>query len=119
MSTASSWKDMMGKQRANAVASGNATRVAEINAALASNGVVAAPVSAPAAVAAPPLVLQNINLSNFTPAELAHLNAVAAAMKTKAPTELEKSYSALKKAESAGKKRTRRTRRRHRTRSLK
>ena len=118
MSTALSWKDMMGKQRANAVASGNAARVAEINAALASNGVVAAPVPAPA-VAAPPLVLQNINLSNFTPAELAHLNAVAAAMKTKAPTELEKSYSALKKAESAGKKRTRRTRRRHRTRSRK
>ena len=114
MSTALSWKDMMGKQRANAVASGNAARVAEINAALASNGVVAALVPAPA-VAAPPLVLQNINLSNFTPAELAHLNAVAAAMKTKAPTELEKSYSALKKAESAGKKRTRRTRRRHRT----
>ena len=114
---------MIGKQRANAVANGNNAKVAKINALLATNGVVVEPVSAPAvaapAVAAPPLVLQNINLSNFTPAELAHLNAVAAAMKTKAPTELEKSYSALKKAESAGKKRSRRTRRRHRTRSRK
>ena len=109
---------MMGKQKANAVANGNNAKVAKINALLATNGVVVEPVSAPA-VAAPPLVLQNINLSNFTPAELAHLNAVAAAMKTKAPTELEKSYSALKKAESVGKKRTRRTRRRHRTRSRK
>ena len=104
---------MMGKQKAHAVANGNNAKVAKINALLATNGVVVEPVSAPA------LVLQNINLSNFTPAELAHLNAVAAAMKPKPPTELEKSYSALKKAESAGKKRTRRTRRRHRTRSRK
>jgi hypothetical protein len=111
MSTALSWKDMMGKQRANAVASGNAARVAEINAALASNGVVAAPVPAPA-VAAPPLVLQNINLSNFKPAQLAYLAAVSASMKPRQPTELELSYNALKKAENAGKKRTRRTRRR-------
>ena len=105
----------MEKQRANAVASGNAARVAEINAALASNGVVAAPAPAVAAVAVPALVPRNINLSNFKPAQLAHLAAVSASMRPR-KTELELSYNALKKAESTGKKRTRRTRKTRRTR---
>ena len=113
MSTASSWKDMMGKQRANAVANGNNAKVAKINALLATNGVVAEP--APAPEPAP----RNLNFSNFTPAQLAHLAAVSASMKPRPQTELELSYNALKKAESAGKKQTRRTRRRHRTRSRK
>ena len=103
MSTASSWRDMMGKQRANAVASGNTAKVAQINALLATNGVVAAP--APSPITGP-----SINLSNFTPAQLKHLNAVAASMKPKEPTELEKSYNALKKAEKKRSRKTRRTR---------
>ena len=110
MSTALSWKDMMGKQRANAVANGNNAKVAKINALLATNGVVAAP-----APAVPALVPRNINLSNFKPAQLAHLAAVSASMRPR-KTELELSYNALKKAESTGKKRTRRTRKTRRTR---
>jgi len=57
---------------------------------------------------APKTAPRNINLSNFTPAQKAHLAAVAAAMRPREPTELEKSYAALKKAENTGKKRTRR-----------
>jgi hypothetical protein len=58
---------------------------------------------------------RNINLSNFTPAQHAHLAAVAASMRPKEPTELEKSYAALKKAENTGKKRSRRNRKHRRT----
>jgi hypothetical protein len=61
---------------------------------------------------APRTAPRNINLSTFTPAQHAHLAAVAAAMRPREPTELEKSYNALKKAENlAKKKRARRTRR--------
>ena len=68
-------------------------------------------------IVAPKGAPRNINLSNFTPAQHAHLAAVAAAMRPREPTELEKSYAALKKAESTGKKRTRRsTRKRRQTR---
>jgi|APCry1669190924_1035324.scaffolds.fasta_scaffold02543_2 hypothetical protein len=72
-------------------------------------------------IVAPKTAPRNINLSNFTPAQHAHLAAVAASMRAREPTELEKSYAALKKAENTGKKRSRRrsTRRRHRTRSRK
>ena len=122
MSTAKSWKEMMLKQKANAVANGNTAKVTQINALLAANGVVVEPAPAPAAAPAPPApesAPRNLNLSNFTPAEVAHLNAVAAYMRPKPKTDLEISYSALKKAESTGKKRSRRTRRRHRTRSRK
>jgi hypothetical protein len=67
-------------------------------------------------IVAPKGAPRNINLSNFTPAQLAHLRAVAAAMRPK-KTELELSYNALKKAENTGKKRTRRsTRKRRQTR---
>ena len=59
-------------------------------------------------IVAPKTAPRNINLSNFTPAQKAHLAAVAAAMRPREPTELEKSYAALKKAENTGKKRTRR-----------
>jgi hypothetical protein len=119
MSTAKSWKEMMLKQKANAVANGNTAKVTQINALLAANGVVVEPAPAAAAPPAPESAPRNLNLSNFTPAEVAHLNAVAAYMRPKPKTDLEISYSALKKAESAGKKRSRRTRRRHRTRSRK
>jgi hypothetical protein len=68
-------------------------------------------------IVAPKTAPRNINLSNFTPAQHAHLAAVAAAMRPREPTELEKSYAALKKAESTGKKLTRRsTRKRRQTR---
>jgi hypothetical protein len=60
-------------------------------------------------IVAPKTAPKNINLSNFTPAQHAHLAAVAAAMRPR-KTELELSYNALKKAENTGKKRTRRTR---------
>ena len=67
-------------------------------------------------IAAPKGAPRNINLSNFTPAQHAQLAAVAAAMRPK-KTELELSYNALKKAETTGKKRTRRsTRKRRQTR---
>ena len=108
MSTAKSWREMMLKQRENAVASGNTAKITQINALLASNGVVVAP--APAPVPAQASAARNLNLSNFTPAQHANLLAVVASMRPKEPTELEKSYSALKKAESTGKKRSRRTR---------
>ena len=64
-------------------------------------------------IAAPKGAPRNVNLSNFTPAQHAHLAAVAAAMRPR-KTELELSYSELKKAETAGKKRTRRNRRNRR-----
>ena len=68
-------------------------------------------------IVAPKGAPKNINLSNFTPAQHAHLAAVAAAMRPREPTELEKSYNALKKAEATGKKRSRRsTRKRRQTR---
>lgn len=92
------------KQRENAVASGNTAKITQINALLASNGVVAAPAPAPASAA------RNLNLSNFTPAQHENLLAVVASMKPRPQTELELSYNALKKAESTGKKRSRRTR---------
>ena len=67
-------------------------------------------------IVAPKGAPRNINLSNFTPAQHAHLAAVAAAMRPR-KTELELSYNALKKAENTGKKRTRRsTRKRRQTR---
>jgi len=67
-------------------------------------------------IVAPKGAPKNINLSNFTPAQHAHLAAVAAAMRPK-KTELELSYNALKKAEATGKKRSRRsTRKRRQTR---
>lgn len=69
-------------------------------------------------IVAPKGAPRNINLSNFTPAQLAHLGAVAAAMRPR-KTELELAYNALKKAETTGKKRTRRstrTRKRRQTR---
>jgi hypothetical protein len=67
-------------------------------------------------IVAPKGAPKNINLSNFTPAQHAHLTAVAAAMRPK-KTELELSYNALKKAEATGKKRSRRsTRKRRQTR---
>jgi len=61
-------------------------------------------------VVAPKGAPRNINLSNFTPAQLAHLKAVAVSMKRKEPTELEKSYNALKKAEKKRSRKTRKTR---------
>ena len=82
-------------------------------------GLVRAPELLPSVIVAPKGAPRNINLSNFTPAQHAHLVAVAAAMRPREPTELEKSYSALKKAENLAKKkrsrRTRKTTRRRRT----
>jgi len=61
------------------------------------------------AIVAPKTAPRNINLSNLTPAQHAHLAAVAASMRPR-QTELEQSYAALKKAENTGKKRSRRHR---------
>jgi hypothetical protein len=74
-------------------------------------GYVGVPESPLPVTVAPKTAPRNINLSNFTPAQKAHLAAVAAAMRPREPTELEKSYAALKKAENTGKKRSRRSRR--------
>jgi hypothetical protein len=105
--TASSWKNMMAKQRVNAMLSGNANRLRQIHAALAAN---AAKVASPAVVEVAPLVSasaparQGINLSDFSPNNLAMLGQVAQVMKTGKASELEGSYAALNAAEKLGKK---------------
>ena len=115
---------MMGKQRVNAILSGNSARLRQIHSALAANAANAAKVASPAVVEVAPLVAasapfrQGINLSDFSPNNLAMLGQVAQVMKSGKATELEGSYAALNTAEKLGKKK-KRTRRRHRTRSRK
>jgi len=122
--TASSWKNMMGKQRVNAILSGNSARLRQIHSALAAN---AAKVASPAVVEVAPLVAasapfrQGINLSDFSPNNLAMLGQVAQLMKSGKASELEGSYAALNAAEKLGKRKkpansSRKTRKRRQTR---
>jgi len=122
--TASSWKNMMGKQRVNAILSGNSARLRQIHSALAAN---AAKVASPAVVEVVPLAAasapfrQGINLSDFSPNNLAMLGQVAQLMKSGKASELEGSYAALNAAEKLGKRKkpansSRKTRKRRQTR---
>jgi hypothetical protein len=102
--TAVSWKNMMGKQRVNAILSGNSAKLRQIHSALAAN---AAKVASAAVTEVAPLVTatarQGINLSNFSPNNLAMVGKVAQLMKTGKASELEGSYAALNAAEKLGK----------------
>jgi len=103
--TAVSWKNMMGKQRVNAILSGNSARLRQIHSALAAN---AAKVASAAVTEVAPLVAatarQGLNLSSFSPNDLATLGQVAQLMKTGKASELEGSYAALNTAEKLGKR---------------
>ena len=125
--TASSWKNMMGKRRVNAMLSGNSNKLRQIHSALAANAV---KVASPAVVEVAPLVSasapfrRGLNLSDFSPNNLAMLGQVAQLMKTGKASELEGSYAVLNAAEKLGKRKkpvsrsrsSRRTRKRRQTR---
>ena len=106
--------------------SGNNAKLRQIHSALATNAakvasaavVGAAPLVVPAAPAEP-ILRRGINLSNFSPNELATLGQVAQFMKTGKGSELEGSYAALNTAEKLGKRKkpaSRKTTRRRTTR---